>query len=67
MTIRMVRSAGVVVIGTLGVTTLHPWALGEPELTPLPKAVPPSLEESLMAVCKDGEPLCTIPMNKALG
>jgi hypothetical protein len=63
----VLSNADVVVMGTLRVTMLHPWGLGEPELGPSPKAAPLSSEESLMAVCKDGDPLCTTPVNKALG
>jgi hypothetical protein len=51
-TIGMVRNAGVffgdgeVVIMTIGVTTLHPWGSGSPELPPLPEVVSPLLESS---------------------
>jgi hypothetical protein len=71
MTIRMVWSVGVffgigvVVVGIVGVTTLHPRGPGDPELAPVPEVVPPSMEESSRAVCKDGDPLCTIPMKMA--
>jgi hypothetical protein len=47
MTIRMVWSAGVfsganiVVMGTVGVTTLHPQEPRDPEFPPAPKVAPP--------------------------
>jgi hypothetical protein len=31
-----------------------------------PEVAPSSLEDSLRAVCKDSDPLCTIPTNTAL-
>jgi hypothetical protein len=68
----MVRSAGVfsgagvVMMGTVGVTMLHPCRLGDPELPSPPKVVLPSSKESSKAVCQDGDPLCNIPMNTAL-
>jgi hypothetical protein len=72
MTVSPVRSArvlssdGVVVMGTLGVTTLHPQGPKDLELPPSLEAAPPSSEESSGVVCKGGDPLCTIPMNKVL-
>jgi hypothetical protein len=51
---------GVVVIGTVGVTMLHPRGPGDPELPPTPEVAPPPSEEYLRAVCKDGDQLCTI-------
>jgi hypothetical protein len=71
MTVGMVWSAivfsnaGVVVMGTNRVSTLHPQGPGDLELPPAPEAAPPSLEESSRVVCKDGDPLCTIPMKIA--
>jgi hypothetical protein len=68
-TVGMVRSVkvfsdgGVVAMGIVGVTTLHPRGPRNLELTPLPKAASPASEDSLKMVCKDGDPLCTIPMN----
>jgi hypothetical protein len=58
-------SIGVVVMGTTGVTILHPRGLGKLELTPPPKVASPSLKDSLTVVCRDGDPLRTIPMNTA--
>jgi hypothetical protein len=72
MTVRMVWRArvfsgsGVAVMGSVAVTTLHPQGLGDPELPPVPEAVPSSLENSSRAVCKDGDLLCTILMNTTL-
>jgi hypothetical protein len=48
-------------MGIVGVTTLHPEGPGDPELPTAPEVAPPSLDESSRAVCKDGDPLCTIP------
>jgi hypothetical protein len=65
----MVRSTGVlsddgvVAMGTIGVTTLHPRGPGRPELPPPPEAVSPLLYDSSRMMCRDGDPLCTIPMN----
>jgi hypothetical protein len=70
-TISMVRntgvfsSSGVVMMGTVGVTMLHPRGSGNPELPPLPEAVLPLSEVSSRTVCKDSDPLCTISMNTA--
>jgi hypothetical protein len=46
----VLSDAGVVVMGTLGVTTLHPQGLGDPELSPSPKAALLLLEESSRCV-----------------
>jgi hypothetical protein len=35
------------------------------ELPPAPEAAPSTLEQSSRAVCKDGDPLCTIPTKVA--
>jgi hypothetical protein len=60
-TIRMVRSVGVfsggcvMVIGIVGVTTLHPHGMGRPEL-PLLFMVLSSLSvDSLRTMCSDGD------------
>jgi hypothetical protein len=72
VTVGMVKStkvfsgAGVVGMGTIRITTLHSLGPGDPELPLAPKAVPPSSEEFSRAVCKDGNPLCTMPMKMAL-
>jgi hypothetical protein len=52
------------VMGTVGVTTLHPrgWGFGVP---PALKMALPSPEETSRVVSKDGDPLCTIPMKMA--
>jgi hypothetical protein len=71
-TVGMVKSAkvfssgGVVVMGIVGVTTLHPRGPGNPELTPPTEIVSPSSEHSSRTVCTNGDPLCTIPMNTTL-
>jgi hypothetical protein len=63
----MVESAGVfsddgvVVMETIGVTTLHPRGLGNPKLPTPPEAASPLPEDSSRTVCKDSDPLCTIP------
>jgi hypothetical protein len=71
-TVGMVKSTevlsgdGVVEIGIVGVTTLHPREPGKPEPPPL-EAVLPSSKDSSRMVCRDGDPLCTIPMNMVPG
>jgi hypothetical protein len=66
-TIGAVRSAimfsdgGVVVMGTIEVTTLHPSRTGSSELAPSPKVVSSSSKSLSRDVCKDGDPMCTIP------
>jgi hypothetical protein len=60
---RMVRgtgvssSGGVVTMGTVRVTTLHPREMGRPKLPPLLEAVSPSSVDSSRMVCSDGDPL----------
>jgi hypothetical protein len=44
--VRVLSGGGVVVMGTTGVTTLHPRGPGKQELAPLPEVVLPSLEDS---------------------
>jgi hypothetical protein len=63
--IRVFSGGGVVVMGIVGVTTLHPQGLEIPELPPPPEAMSPSSEDSSRMVCRYGNPLCTIPMNMA--
>jgi hypothetical protein len=58
-------SDGVVALGIVGVTTLHPRGLREQEPPPLPEAMSPSSEESSRMVCRDGDPLCAILTNMA--
>jgi hypothetical protein len=68
-TFRMVRSAGVffgggvVVMGTIRFTMLHPQGPENLKLPPPLEAASPSSEDSSRTVCKDGGPLCTIPTN----
>jgi hypothetical protein len=57
---------GVAATGSIGVTTLHNRGPGYLELPPTAEAAPSSLEDSMRAVCKDGDLLCTILMNMAL-
>jgi hypothetical protein len=38
----------------------------DPELLHVLEVAPSSLEDSSRAMCRDGDPLCTIPMNMAL-
>jgi hypothetical protein len=64
--VRVFFSTGVVVMGSVGVTTLRPRGMEDPELPPMLEAAPSSSEDSLRAVCKDGDPSCTIPMNTRL-
>jgi hypothetical protein len=59
----MVRGTGVpsggsvVVMGTIGVTTLHPQGTGKMLLPSLAEAMLPSSEDSSRMVCIDGDPL----------
>jgi hypothetical protein len=68
-TVEMVRSAGVfsgggvVMMGTIRVTTLHLQGLGDLGLPPSPEAASPSSEDSSRTVYKDGDLLCIIPTN----
>jgi hypothetical protein len=58
--------SGVAVMGSVGVTTLHPRWSGDPEL-PLTFEIALSLsKDSSRAVCRDGDLMCTIPTNMAL-
>jgi hypothetical protein len=47
------------------VTTLHAQGPKNSELPSLPEVLSPSLEDSSRTVHKEGDPLCTIPMNMA--
>jgi hypothetical protein len=58
--------SGVVVMGSVGVTTLHLRGSGDPKLPRAPEVALSSSEVSSRVVCRDGVPLCTIPMNMAL-
>jgi hypothetical protein len=72
MTVRMVWRArvpsrvGIVVMGSVGVTMLHPQGPGDSELPLVPEVAPSLSEVSSRVVCRDGIPLCTIPTNMAL-
>jgi hypothetical protein len=62
-TVRMVRGVGVpsdggvLVMGMIGVTTLHPRGMGKPELPPPQEVVLSSSADSLRIVCSDDDPL----------
>jgi hypothetical protein len=62
-TIGMVRGAGVpsgcgvVMMGTVGVTTLHPREMGKSDLPPPTEAVSPSSVDSSRMICRGGNPL----------
>jgi hypothetical protein len=58
--------AVVAVIGSVGVTTLHPQGSGDPKLPSTLEVAPSSSEDSSRVVCKDGDTLCTIPTNTML-
>jgi hypothetical protein len=58
--------AGVAVMGSVGVTTLHPPGSGDPELPQVPEVALSSSKDSSRVVCRYGDPLCTIPTNMAL-
>jgi hypothetical protein len=49
--VRVFFSAGVVVMGSVGVTTLRPRGMEDPELPPMLEAAPSSSEDSSRAVC----------------
>jgi hypothetical protein len=53
------------VMGSVGVTMLHPQGSEDPELPSAPEAAPPSLEDFSRVVRREGDPLWTIPMNMA--
>jgi hypothetical protein len=57
--------AGVTVMGSVGVTTLHPQGPGDPEVSPMPDVAPSSLDDSSRVVRRDGDPMWTIPTNMA--
>jgi hypothetical protein len=61
--VRVFSDDGVVVMGTIGVTMLHPQGSRDPELPPSPDAMSPLSKDSSRTVCKDGDSLCTIPTN----
>jgi hypothetical protein len=52
-------------MGTIGVTTLHPQGTRSLELSPSSEIVSPSSKSTSRVVCKDGDPLCTIPTKMA--
>jgi hypothetical protein len=55
--VRVPSCGGVVVMGTIGVTMLHPPEMGKSELPPSLEVVWPSLADSSRIVCSDGNPL----------
>jgi hypothetical protein len=57
--------AGVMVMRSVGVTTLQPRGPGDPELPPMPEAVLSSSEDSSRAVHKEDDLMWTIPSNMA--
>jgi hypothetical protein len=57
--------AGVMVMGSVAVTTLHPRGPEDPELPPVPEAALSSSEDSSRAVHKEGDLMWTIPTNMA--
>jgi hypothetical protein len=58
--------SGVMMMGSVEVTTLHPRGPGDPELPPPAlEAAPSSLEDASRAMSGDGDPLWTIPTNMA--
>jgi hypothetical protein len=66
-TVAMVRGievpsgGGMVMMGIVGVTTLHPRDMGKSELPPLLEVMSPSSVDSLRIVCSDGNPLRPFP------
>jgi hypothetical protein len=67
MTVRMVWRAGVfsgtgvVMMGSVKVTTLHPRGPGGPKLPPVLDVAPSSSDNSPRVACREGDPLWTIP------
>jgi hypothetical protein len=53
-------------MGTVGVTMLHPWGLGDLELPLALEVASHSSVESLGVVCEDGDPVFTIPTKMVL-
>jgi hypothetical protein len=71
MTVRIVwrvgvfSRAGVAMMGSVEVTTLHPRGSGDLVLPLVLEVGPPSLDDSSRAVCRQRDPLWTIPMKMA--
>jgi hypothetical protein len=57
--------AGVVMMGSVEVSTLQPQGPGDPMLPPVPNVAPSSSEESPRMTHSGGDPLWTIPMKMA--
>jgi hypothetical protein len=57
--------AGVVMMGSVEVTTLHPRGPADPKLPLVPDAMMSSSEDSPWAVRSEVDPLWTIPMKMA--
>jgi hypothetical protein len=57
--------AGLMVVGSVGVTMFHPQGPGHPELPAAHEVMLSSSEDSSRVVCRDGDPLWTIPTNMA--
>jgi hypothetical protein len=55
--VRVPSNSGMVMTGTVGVTTLHPQEMGKSELPPPLEAVSLSLVDSSRIVCSDDDPL----------
>jgi hypothetical protein len=60
---RVFSEVGMMVMGSVRVTMLHPQGPEDPELPSAPEAAPPSLEDFKRVVHREGDPLWTIPMN----
>jgi hypothetical protein len=63
--VRVPSDGGVVVMGTIVVTKLHPQEMGKSELPPPLEVMSSSSLDSSRIICNDGDLLFTIPMNTA--
>jgi hypothetical protein len=61
--VRVPSNSGMVMTGTVGVTTLHPQEMGKSELPPPLEVMSSSSLDSSRIICNDGDLLFTIPMN----
>jgi hypothetical protein len=61
----VLSESGVVMMGSIEVTMLHPRGPGDPKLPSTPDVVQFLSEDSLRGLRRGGDPMWTIPMNMA--